>query len=323
VDGDRRARLSGWLSDALGRAVEIGVAERIGTGHAHEMWVVVLRDEHLPTRGDPERLVVRIEQSGVFATSVVDEARWVRALRDAGVPVPEIVAVDGEGDALGRPTAVSRFVEGADAGISSDVADDLIRHVDHLHRVGDQVGGARLPAVDQVEHWAGVAGEIEVVPLIDETRRWLLDHRPRAARTDAPVHGDVGPGNLVHDGRRVVALTDWEFAHLGDPAEDWVFLATVRGARVMPVEGWRRRIDELTGWRIPDAEWRYWEVLNHFKGACANLTALPIFESGHTPSVDMLTVATALHHHFLARAIDIVHGDPPLEARGGVGRRRR
>jgi hypothetical protein len=54
---------------------------------------------------------------------------------------------------------------------------------------------------------------------------------------------------------------------------------------------------------VTDPEWRYWEALNLFKGACANVTALPIFEHGITPSPDLLTVGTALHHVFLSRVV--------------------
>jgi Ser/Thr protein kinase RdoA (MazF antagonist) len=34
------------------------------------------------------------------------------------------------------------------------------------------------------------------------------------------VHGDFGPNNVLLAGHAVVAVLDWEFAHLGDPVED-------------------------------------------------------------------------------------------------------
>jgi Ser/Thr protein kinase RdoA (MazF antagonist) len=34
------------------------------------------------------------------------------------------------------------------------------------------------------------------------------------------VHGDFGPNNVLLAGSAVVAVLDWEFAHLGDPVED-------------------------------------------------------------------------------------------------------
>ena len=50
--------------------------------------------------------------------------------------------------------------------------------------------------------------------------------RHRQVSRTVLCHGDVGPGNFLHDGQRVTALLDWEFAHLGDPMDDlgwWVF----------------------------------------------------------------------------------------------------
>jgi hypothetical protein len=90
-----------------------------------------------------------------------------------------------------------------------------------------------------------------------------------------------------------------------------VYIAKEKGSGEMPPDAWRRRIGELTGWSITDDEWRYWDALNLFKGACANVTAWPIFERGVTPTPDMLTVATALYHDHLRRAIDIVHAKLP------------
>ena len=148
-------------------------------------------------------------------------------------------------------------------------------------------------------------------PLLLEAAAWLRANRPPNAISTAPIHGDAGPGNFVHDGERVLILTDWEFAHLGDPAEDWVYIAKEKGAGEMSPEAWRRRIGELTGWSITDEEWRYWDALNLFKGACANVTALPIFEHGVTATPDMLTVGTALYHDHLRRVIEIVHAKLP------------
>ena len=46
------------------------------------------------------------------------------------------------------------------------------------------------------------------------------------------VHGDAGPGNVLSaDGKWL--MTDWEFAHVGDPAEDWSSCVSIRGSRTM------------------------------------------------------------------------------------------
>jgi hypothetical protein len=38
-------------------------------------------------------------------------------------------------------------------------------------------------------------------------------------------HGDVGPGNFLHEGGRVTAMLDWELCHHGDPHDDLGMLA--------------------------------------------------------------------------------------------------
>ena len=130
----------------------------------------------------------------------------------------------------------------------------------------------------QIERWTAVyrSASAFTVPLLEEAAAWL--HRHAAPLEQASiVHGDPGPGNFLHDGIGVVAFTDWEFAHIGDPMEDWVYLISIRGARTMPADRWRAMIDETVGIEVTDWHMRYWGAFNFFKGACANLTCLDVF----------------------------------------------
>lgn len=300
---DQRFHLAGWLSDRTGRAIELTAGARLTVGHSREMWLL--------TSHEGERFVARVEQGGVFGTTTADEVRCMTRLRGAGVAIPRILASDPEGVVIGQPLFVMEYVAGTELPqVPAPVLDDFVHRLHELHRLptagpgGDDYG---LSDADQVDHWYGLTTGIASIPLLDEAVAWLRANRPAGAVRTVPVHGDAGPGNFVHDGERLLAFTDWEFAHLGDPAEDWVFVATVRGVREMPTDDWRRRIEQLTGWSATAADWRYWELLNAFKGACANLTALPIFERGETPRPDLLTVGTAMHHVFLRRVVELVH----------------
>ncbi len=62
-------------------------------------------------------------------------------------------------------------------------------------------------------------------PLAHFAFAWLERNAPPPAERVVLCHGDVGPGNFLHDGERVTALLDWEFAHLGDPLDDLAWLA--------------------------------------------------------------------------------------------------
>jgi aminoglycoside phosphotransferase (APT) family kinase protein len=65
--------------------------------------------------------------------------------------------------------------------------------------------------------------------------RWLRDNIPDTGTTPAAiVQGDTGPGNFLHDGRRVTALLDFELAHLGDPMEDLAWVGTRNAQEPVP-----------------------------------------------------------------------------------------
>ncbi len=301
MNPEQQFRLAAFMSDGLGRAVELRDVVRLGTGRSRAMFRLTT------THGD--RYVARVEQGGIFGTRTADEVRCTMRLREAGVPVASIVAADEAGHVLGHPLFVMEYVEGDDSVPAPPaVVDDFVRLLDRLHHLPN-AGDLELSGRDQVDVWLERASVVDPSPLLLEGAAWLRANRPAHAIDTAPIHGDAGPGNFVHDGERVLILTDWEFAHLGDPAEDWVYLASDKGRGAMTSTDWRHRIERLTGWSAPDREWRYWDALNVFKGACANITALPVFERGITPRPDVLTVGTALHHVFLKRLVSIVHAD--------------
>ena len=94
-------------------------------------------------------------------------------------------------------------------------------------------------------------------PLIDLGLRQLAETAPGPPERVVLVHGDLGPGNVLHDGGRVTGLCDWELAHVGDPMEDLAWI-TVRAMLTPFVD-----IDTAFGWYDGpvDAERvRYWQL---------------------------------------------------------------
>ncbi len=57
-------------------------------------------------------------------------------------------------------------------------------------------------------------------PLIEFALWWVHRNIPDGRDEVCLLQGDTGPYQFMHDGDRVTALIDWEFAHLGDPFED-------------------------------------------------------------------------------------------------------
>ena len=312
--------LAPWLAQHLGEAFANSTIERIGVGHSRAMYCV--------TALDGSRVVVRVEQGGVFGTTGAEESAVMRGLFDAGYPVAQILVDDPAGEAIGRPLFVMEYLEGEDApgaderAIDGPTAQAFVDALSALHHIdGSTLGFHSVPSSPneatalQVERWRDVYRSSAVSPghgtsnpLLEEAAAWLVHHAPPLERL-AVVHGDAGPGNFVHRDGRVVALTDWEFSHLGDPAEDWSFCRSMRGSRTMAAEAWLQLFADRAGVQMTPDRWRYWEAFNLFKGACANRTCLEVFEDGRNRAPNMAIIGTALHQLFLRRLVAIVHDD--------------
>jgi aminoglycoside phosphotransferase (APT) family kinase protein len=307
-----RASLESWLRERRGDGATLEVLRRIATGNSRANWYAEMSD------GD--RYVVRIEQGGVFGTSSGDEFRFMRAADALGCPVAPTRWFEPTGEVVGQPFFVMDFLDGAAAGrddrsLSPALADDFVGRLDQLHRTdwASQLD-ADCTVADathrEIDRWYGVyrAETDIVVPLLEEGAAWLHRHAPTAERVGI-VHGDPGPGNFVHDGSRVIAFTDWEFTHLGDPTEDWAYLVTMRGAKTMPRDEWLALFARIAAVEVTDDDLAYWSVFNFFKGACANLTCRRVFRTNN-PAPNMGLIGTALHQTFV-RDVARVIGERP------------
>ena len=299
--------------------VRVTDVRRIAVGHSRAMFAVTVE---APEAGWPaRRFVIRIEQGGVFGTSSFGEVRLMRALRTAGMPVAPVRWHEEDASVLGFPFFVMEFVDGlSDAPGEAEVR-AYIRALAGLHQLDWHAMGvqdyltapvtSRDGALQQIERWHAVYREAAYlpIPLLEEGRAWLRRKAPVAARL-AVVHGDSGPANFMYRDGAVTCITDWEFAHLGDPVEDWVYMATMRGRGMFPRERWAEVFREEVGVEISPEEWVFWDAFNHFKGACANITTLRVFSGGKNPAPNMAAIGTGLHLVFLQRLAEIVGANP-------------
>jgi aminoglycoside phosphotransferase (APT) family kinase protein len=168
------------------------------------------------------------------------EARFYRAARQAGVPGPQVLAVHPTMEAvlLERMDGQAAFAE-VDTAAQCAIIDDFAVHLARLHSAGTDALGLgsttmRDATLDELDIWeTRLDGHVD--PFLTACFRWLRDHLPDTARLPAVlVQGDTGPGNFLHDGRRVTAFLDFELAHLGDPMDDLAWVGTRNAQQPVP-----------------------------------------------------------------------------------------
>ncbi len=269
--------LAGELAEALGTTVTR--VTQLAGGASKEAWSVSTKDGR--------DLLVRRASGGVIhldTLSLEHEFQMLVAARAAGVRVPEPIAYLGEidgseafamelvpGETIGR-----RIVKAAPPGLDVEMAEELAR----IHAI-PAAAADFLPSPDI---WERLYTELDTVdephPAIELGIRWCRERLP-LERNRVVTHGDFRIGNLVVDERGLVAVLDWEFAHVSDPAEDlaWPLVRAWRFGNderrlggIAEVEPYLDRYAELTGLVVPLDELLAWEVLGNCKWAVGALT---------------------------------------------------
>jgi len=242
------------------------------------------------------------------------EALLMRAARDAGVPEPEILHVLEPGDDLGEGFLME-WLEGETLGariarapefeelrprLAFACGEILARiHSIDLEKTGLSERLSRLTPEQYVRlTWEGYRRYPTAQPMIDYTARWLLDHLPGPCEPRL-VHNDFRNGNFMVSRDGIVAVLDWELAHIGDPMRDLGWLCTNSwrfGVREREVGGFGDREDLFRGYssvsgRPVDPERvRFWEVFGSFWWSIGCLQMAALARSGPDPSVERPTI---------------------------------
>jgi aminoglycoside phosphotransferase (APT) family kinase protein len=279
------------ISEALREHfTDVRGARQLAGGASKEAWEVETGEG---------RLLVRRAGVGVIhrdTLTLEQEFRVLQAAHAAGVKVPRPVAYLGELE--GREAFAMEFVEGETigrrivrdppAGLAEQMAEELAQ----IHAIEPL---DFLPHGDVIERFYDELDSVEEPhPAIELGLAWVRERLP-AARERTFCHGDWRIGNLAVGERGLVAVLDWEFAHLGDPVEDvaWPLVRAWRfgedGRRlggVGDVEPYLDRYNELTGRAIDLDELLVWEVLGNVKWAIGCLTQCRRHLRGQDRSVE-------------------------------------
>ena len=168
-------------------------------------------------------------------TAVRDEYLPLAKLSAMGLPVPRPLHLEAAESEMGPPFILVNRLRGSSPGTYFGLQKpcpgafrDLARMLAVLHRappaelgfnIGSEPDRSLEHIVDQYEaKWR--ANSTKPSPLVDFAYAWARQQAQRDRGVVAVVHGDVGPYNFLIDNDRLTAVLDWEFVHVGDPAED-------------------------------------------------------------------------------------------------------
>jgi aminoglycoside phosphotransferase (APT) family kinase protein len=78
---------------------------------------------------------------------------------------------------------------------------------------------------EEIHHWRALWAEsrTDPFPMITEATYWLEEQLPPGGERLSLLKGNNGVGEEIWKDGRIVALSDWELASIGEPALDWAF----------------------------------------------------------------------------------------------------
>ena len=290
-------------------------------GRAIEGALVIRRDPRVPL---PDNDCHRVR----------NEYPVIRAAFAHGFPAPEALWLDTEHGLLPGPDFfVMRMSPGKTGGnvfrstqaLSHELVDVLASGVARLHTLPSLVELGDLTDSIRTDRWAlpmheatrlYVRGWFDLFrasthnpsPTLMALYGWILNNIPDAPGRPVLVHGDVGFHNMLIDKGRLSALVDWEFAHIGDPAEDMGSIRNSLGDAMW--DDVMLAYQAAGGPEIDAQRLHFFRVWQHVRNASASNLAMGKFQTGE---VTDLKLAYTGHYHFplfIKAASDLIAAGP-------------
>ncbi|MCR9070286.1 MAG: phosphotransferase family protein [Alphaproteobacteria bacterium] len=295
--------------------VQLSVPSKMSGGAIQENWKLDA-DVTGGSYAGPLALVLRTDApSGVSVSHPrAHEFALLKAAFAAGATVPEPLALDADGDVVGKPfylmrratgTADPRFLS-RDKALDphrSELTEAIGRELARIHSItppNEDLAflplDTRPPVTRRLDEFRAQLDDLpQAYPTLEWAIRWMDLNTPSNSAT-VLGHGDYRCGNIMADGPTVTAVLDWEFASWSDPMEDvgWICARCWRfGADGRRVGGIGDLADLRRGYeseseRYPD--WDrigFWEVLATVRWAIIALQQGQRHLSGEERSMEL------------------------------------
>jgi aminoglycoside phosphotransferase (APT) family kinase protein len=314
---EMRSRLEGFLTQKAGAVVTVTAAKRLTGGASRETWAI-----DIDTGGQRQALVLRRDMGGEIqpeALSRRQEFELLAAVYEADVQVPRPRWLCDDPGVLATPFFLMDRLEGESVGrrivrelvlaearrlLPRQLGEQLAR----IHRLAlthpavvalPQPSPGIAPALAALESATQHLWKLgEPHPALELAARWLRQHVPMATEL-VLVHGDFRVGNLMIGPEGLRGIFDWEFAHVGDAAEDlawpcvrsWRFgQDQLRLGGVGDAEEFFTSYEQASGRAVDHRAVAFWEMLGNFRWAVGCIQQAHRHLSGQAVSIELASL---------------------------------
>ncbi len=320
---------------------------RLSGGASQETYRIEIERLHdtctLALRRAPEGAY---DQAATERPGLAGEAQLMRSARAAGVPAPEVHYVLAREDGLGDGF-IMEWIDGEGLGarivrrpeyasIRPRLAYEIGKILVRIHAIDIDASGLRNylthipPAEFITQTWDRYIALQTPQPMIDYAGRWLRENLADLASAEdlVLVHNDFRNGNFMITPQRIVAVLDWEAAHIGDPMRDlgWICTNSWRYGGEAPVGGFGnyedlfRGYEEVSGTQIDPDQVMFWQVFGSFWWAVVCLGMVGQHRSGPDRSIERASIGRRTSEALvdcvnliIPGPVDLVSADPVHE----------
>lgn len=319
--------LAGYIGRKLPQVknVQVGNVVRSTAGASRSQWFFdVSWDGEAPVA---KRLTLRASECTCFReddSSIEREYRIFKGLEGSPIPVPTNYWYEDDPTWLGEPFVIREFID-AQASFATERDETKRRILDHFIELlaaqhcmdwrafGLGFLGAPDPPEDcalrLLEKWDATVqrDRLEPTPLMTAAAVWLKRNLPRSVDRIVLCQGQVGPGQILYSGDRVVASLDWESAFLGDPMADIAYLEFI----LRPTMGdytdvLLRRYEKLSGLTIRPENVRFYSVFGSYWVSAICISGRRSVATGEMRKLQALNVGLAVPLSFMRRIARVI-----------------
>lgn len=255
---------------------------------------------------------------------IANETPVIEAAFAKGFPAPEAMWCDTEHALLpGGDFLIMRRAPGTTGGdvfgSAGQVSDDLTRlladSVGKLHslpqmrELGNLTSGIRddlwdMSCKEVTTHYITSFRDLYLAEMVEPTPAvlglfgYLLNNVPDAPGEPRLLHGDIGFHNFIVDNGALSAVVDWEFAHIGDPADDIGYIANTVGTS-LDWDRFMRLYKEAGGHDIDSERLRFFRIWGHLRNLTASQLSTNAYETGRLHDIKIAHVGHSMTPMFL------------------------